>query len=83
MRRGESGVRTKGEGMTTEEELGLIDALNSSLNKIKGVEQALWHVGDESTDYEMCHMLAGVLSGCVGAVRDAVPDEWAPQMTRL
>lgn len=69
--------------MTREEELGLIDVLNSSLSKIKGIEQALWHVGDESSDYEMCHMLAGVLSGCVGAVRDAVPDEWAPQMTHL
>lgn len=40
-------------------------------------------MGDESTDCEMRHMLAGVLTGCVGAVRDAVPDEWAPQMTRL
>ena len=69
--------------MTGEEELGLIDALNSSLNKMRGVEQALWHVRDESTDYEMCHMLAGVLSECIGAVREAIPDEWAPQMTRL
>ena len=48
--------------MTGEEELGMIDALNSSLDKMRGVEQALWHVRDESTDYEMCHMLAGVLS---------------------
>lgn len=47
------------------------------------VEQALWHMRNESADYKMRHMLAGVLSECIGAVWDAVADEWAPQMTCL
>lgn len=62
--------------MTDAEELVLGDVLTDSLRKLTGVQQALWHVRDDSTEYPMCQMLAGVVAESVNAILEVVPEEW-------
>lgn len=62
--------------MTEAEEIALKDASSGALHALAGVAQALWHVRDESTDYEMCHMLAGVVDGVAESFAAAMPESW-------
>lgn len=62
--------------MTESEEMMLAEALGNSLRGLTGVEQALGHVRDESTDYEMCQMLSGVVGSYVESIMDAMPKGW-------
>lgn len=62
--------------MNDEELLKLQDAIGDSLRTFAGVEQALGHVGDESTDYPMCQMLSGVIHSAIQDVFGALPEEW-------
>lgn len=54
----------------------LRDALFSALHGLTGVEQALGHVTDVSTDYDMCQMLSKVVHDEIGKIRGAIPEEW-------
>lgn len=62
--------------MEETEELVLRDTVSGAMHTLAGVAQALWHVREESTDYEMCHMLAGVVDDARLAVADAMPEAW-------
>lgn len=62
--------------MTPEEELKLQDSLSSNLFHLVGVQQALWHVRDDSTEYPMCHMLAEAMSNSIKKIAEAMPEEW-------
>ena len=52
----------------------LRDALFSAIHNRTGVEQALGHVTDVSTDYDMCQMLSKVLHDEVEKIQDAIPE---------
>ncbi len=54
----------------------LRDALFSAIHNLTGVEQALGHVTDVSTDYDMCQMLSKVLHDEVEKIQDAIPEGW-------
>lgn len=56
------------------------DALGNGLRGLTGVEQALGHVRDESTDYEMCQMLSSVVGSCVQSIMDAMPKGWVSEI---
>lgn len=45
-----------------------------------GVEQALGHVTDESTDYYMCQMLRNVMHDEIDKVFAAHPEPWASEI---
>lgn len=62
--------------MDEREQLRLYDALIAALKTFTGVEQALGHVSDVSSDYEMCQTLSGVLHDEVERVREAFPKCW-------
>lgn len=62
--------------MTPEEELCLQDSLDINLFHLVGVQQALWHVRDDSSEYPMCHMLAEAMSNSIKAIAIAMPEEW-------
>lgn len=62
------------------EEMLLAEALGNGLRGLTGVEQALGHVRDESTDYEMCQMLSDVVGSCVESIMDAMPKGWASEI---
>lgn len=62
--------------MDKNEQLGLYDALVSAMKTFTGVEQALGHVTEVSTDYEMCQTLSGVLHSEIEKVRAAFPKCW-------
>lgn len=66
--------------MTDSEEMLLAEALGNGLRELAGVEQALGHVRDESTDYEMCQMLSGVDGSCVEYIMDAMPKRWIAEI---
>lgn len=65
--------------MTPEEELSLQDSLGINLLHLVGVQQALWHVRDDSTEYPMCHMLAETMSNSIKAIAEAMPEEWCKE----
>ena len=54
----------------------LRDALFSAIHNLTGVEQALGHVTDVSTDYDMCQMLSKVIHDEIEKIQGAIPDEW-------
>lgn len=54
----------------------LRDALFSAIRNLTGVEQALGHVTDVSTDYDMCQMLSKVLHDEIEKIQDAIPEGW-------
>lgn len=54
----------------------LRDALFSALHGLSGVEQALGHVTDVSTDYGMCQMLSKVVHDEIEKIQDAIPEGW-------
>ena len=54
----------------------LRDALFSALHNLTGVEQALGHVTDVSTDYDMCQMLGKVVHDEIEKIEGAIPEEW-------
>ena len=54
----------------------LRDALFSAIHNRTGVEQALGHVTDVSTDYDMCQMLSKVLHDEIEKIQDAIPEGW-------
>ena len=54
----------------------LRDALFSAIHNITGVEQALGHVTDVSTDYDMCQMLGKVVHDEIEKIEGAIPEEW-------
>lgn len=58
------------------EMLELRDVLFSSLHALAGVEQALGHVTDVSTDYDMCQMLSRVVHDEIERIQGAIPNEW-------
>lgn len=62
--------------MEASEEVAFKDAVSGALHTLAGVAQALWHVRDESSDYEMCHMLARVVDETRADVADAMPGTW-------
>lgn len=62
--------------MEGSEELVLRDAISGALHTLAGVAQALWQVREESTDYELCHMLAGVVDGSRAGIIEAMPESW-------
>lgn len=62
--------------MDEREQLRLYDALVAALKSVTGVEQALGHVTDVSSDYEMCQTLSSVLHDEVERVREAFPKCW-------
>lgn len=66
--------------MTESEEMLMIEALSNGLRELTGVEQALGHVRDESTDYEMCQMLSGVVGSCVRSIVEAMPKGWLSEL---
>ena len=66
----------KRQAVTPEEELCLQDALGTNLLHLIGVQQALWHVRDDSSEYPMCHMLAEAMSNSIKAIAIAMPEEW-------
>lgn len=66
--------------MDGNEELRLYDCLTSAMTTFSGVEQALGHVSDVSTDYEMCQMLSGVMHAEIQKVGNALPDRWKKDM---
>lgn len=68
--------------MEESEELLLRDAVSGALHTLAGVAQALWHVRDESTDCEMCHMLAGVIDETRAGVIEAAPETWRGDMAQ-
>lgn len=54
----------------------LRDALFSAIHNLTGVEQALGHVTDVSTDYDMCQMLGKVVHDEIEIIEGAIPEEW-------
>ena len=48
----------------------------SSIHNLTGVEQALGHVTDVSTDYDMCQMLGKVVHDEIEKIEGAIPEEW-------
>lgn len=54
----------------------LRDALFSTIHNLTGVEQALGHVTDVSTDYDMCQMLGKVVHDEIEKIEGAIPEEW-------
>ena len=66
--------------MTPEEDLTLQDALSTNLFHMIGIQQALWHVREDSTEYPMCHMLAAALSNNVMAIIEAMPEDWSKEL---
>ena len=58
------------------DEFHLRDVLFCSLHNLTGVQQALGHVTDVSTDYEMCQMLSKVVHDELEKIRNAIPEEW-------
>lgn len=69
--------------MTNEEELHLQDALNTNLFHLTGVQQALWHVREDSTEYPMCQMLAEAMSSSIKKIVQAMPEDWKGESTDL
>lgn len=68
------GVKTM--TMSNEEELKLQDALTTSLFNLTGIQQALWHVREESSEYPMFQVLAESMSNNIKAIAEAMPEEW-------
>lgn len=66
--------------MTSEEELKLQDALTTSLFNLTGVQQALWHVREESSEYPMFQVLAESMSNNIKAIAEAMPEEWRKEI---
>lgn len=66
--------------MDGNEELRLYDCLMSAMATFSGVEQALGHVSDVSTDYELCQMLSGVMHAEIQKVGNAFPDVWKKEI---
>lgn len=62
--------------MSEEQKLILQDKLGDALRVFAGVEQALGHVGDTSTDYYMCQMLSNVMHAEIAKVFAALPEGW-------
>lgn len=62
--------------MSNEEELKLEDALSTNLFLMVGVQQALWHIREDSSEYPLCQVLAGSLSNSLRAIVEAMPEEW-------
>lgn len=62
--------------MESSAEIAFKDSVSSALRTLAGVSQALWQVREESTDCEMCHMLADVVDRAARSVRDAMPEDW-------
>ena len=58
------------------DELAFEDTMRVALDKLAGVGQALGHVTDRSTDYEMCQMLSDVVMQEVNDISAACPEEW-------
>ena len=54
----------------------LRDAIYSAIHNLTGVEQALGHVTDVSTDYDMCQMLGKVVHDEIEKIEGAIPEEW-------
>lgn len=62
--------------MNDNEELILRDEVYTTIMCLRGVSQALGHVHDESTDYEMCQILSNVLSLQARQLIEKPPDSW-------
>lgn len=62
--------------MTNKEELKLQDALTTGLFNLTGIQQALWHVREESSEYPMFQVLAESLSNNIKVIVEAMPEEW-------
>lgn len=62
--------------ISDEEQLILQDKLGDALRIFAGVEQALGHVGEESTDYCMCQMLSNVLHAEIAKVFAVLTEGW-------
>lgn len=56
--------------------LNLQDRVGDALRVFAGVEQALGHVGEESTDYFMCQMLSNVMHEEIAKVFTVLPKDW-------
>lgn len=69
--------------MESSAEIAFKDAVSGALRTLAGVSQALWQVREESTDCEMCHMLADVVDGAARSVRDAMPEDWGREAAML
>lgn len=62
--------------MESRDMLHLQDALSLALQNLSGVRQALGHVTDGSTDYDMCQMLSNVVSGEIERIVAGMPEDW-------
>lgn len=62
--------------MNDNEMLKLQDKIGDALRVFAGIEQALGHVGEESTDYMMCQMLSNVMHTEIEKVFSALPESW-------
>ena len=73
--------------MNDNEELVLRDEVYTTIMCLRGVSQALGHVRDESTDYEMCQILSNVLDAQGRQMISRSPaswqEEWDESVPRL
>ena len=66
--------------MTEGEELRLQDALTSQLFLLTGVQQALWHVRSDSSEYPMFQVLSDAMLRSINAIKEAMPEEWRKEI---
>ena len=62
--------------MTETEERRLRDALTTHLFFLTGVQQALWHVRQDSNEYPMFQVLAESMSNSLNTIMEAMPADW-------
>ena len=62
--------------MTENEERKLQDALTTHLFFLTGVQQALWHVRQDSNEYPMFPVLAESMSNSIESIMEKMPEDW-------